>query len=65
LPVIDDGDGDFGALGIVDIPDVASDAMAPTMDGIHCAERLVVVVVDPGEVAQLLRRQRLLAGQET
>ncbi|MDN5745259.1 MAG: hypothetical protein L0H31_09070 [Nocardioidaceae bacterium] len=29
LPFVDDGDGNFGSLGVFGVPDVASDAQAP------------------------------------
>jgi hypothetical protein len=57
LPVIDDGDGDFGALWVLGVPDEASDAKAATVDRIQGAERLVVVVVDRGQVTHLGRSQ--------
>ena len=63
LPVISDRDGDFGRVRVSFVPDVTghSDAAPVT---IQCAERLVVMVVDVGEVAQLGRRQLVLDGEE-
>jgi len=60
LPVVDDGDGDLGGLGVFGVPDIAGDAYAAPVGVIQRTERLVVVVVDVGEVAQLRRGQFLL-----
>jgi hypothetical protein len=65
LPVIDDGDGDFGSLWVLCVPDVASDAKAATIDRTQGAECLVVVVVDRGQVTQLRRSQVRLAPKES
>jgi hypothetical protein len=64
LPVIDDGDRDLSRLRVVGIPDVAGDAHAVPAGLVQRAERLMVVVVDVGEVAQLRRRQFFLHAQE-
>src|SRR5207302_7050038 len=64
LPVVGDGDGDLGGLRVGGVPDVAGDAHAALVGGAEGAERLVVVVVHLGVIAQLRRRQRVLAGQE-
>jgi hypothetical protein len=53
LPVVDDGDRDFGGPRVVGVPDVARDTDTTPVGVIQRAERLVVVVVDIGEVAQL------------
>jgi len=53
LPVVDDGNRDFGGLRVVGVADVAGDADTASVGVVQCAERLVVVVVDVGEVAQL------------
>ena len=55
LPVVDDSDGDIGGLRVIGAPDVAGDAHAAPAGVIQRADRLVVVVVDLGEVAQLRR----------
>ena len=65
LPFVDDGDGNLGSLRVFGMPDVASHAEATAIDRIQCAQRLVVVVVDLGEVTQLRRGQGGLAGQES
>jgi len=57
LPLIDDGDSNFGSLWVLGVPDVASDAKAATIDRIQGADCLVVVVVDRGQVTQLRRSQ--------
>jgi hypothetical protein len=64
LPVIDDGDGNFGSLRVFVVPDVASDAQAAAVDVIQRPERLVVVVVDLGEITQLRLGQFRFARQE-
>jgi hypothetical protein len=55
LPVVDDGDRDLSRLRVVGIADVAGNAHAVPADLVQRAERLMVVVVDVGEVAQLRR----------
>jgi hypothetical protein len=55
LPVVDDGDGDLGRVRVVAVPDVPGDAHAAPAGVVQRAERLVVVVVHIGEVAQLGR----------
>src|SRR5262249_60101680 len=61
LPVVDDGDGDLGGVRVVGVPDVAGDAHAVPAGLIQSAERLVVVVVDIGGVAQLRRGQLIFS----
>jgi hypothetical protein len=53
LPVVDDGDRDLGGLRVGGVADVAGDADTAPVRMIQRAERLVVVVVDVGKVAQL------------
>ena len=55
LPVVGDGDGDLGGPRVVSIPDVTGDAHATPLGGAERADRLVVVVVHVGEVAQFRR----------
>jgi hypothetical protein len=55
LPVVDDGDGDLGRAPVVAVPDVPRDAHAAPAGVVQRAERLVVVVVDVGEISQLGR----------
>ena len=55
LPVVGDGDGDLGCLRVAGVADVAGDADAAPAGAVQRAERLVVVVVDVGEVAQFGR----------
>jgi hypothetical protein len=64
VPLVDDGHGNVGSLRVLGISDVASDAHTASVDEAECYERLVVVVVDRGEVAQLGRGQPWLSGQE-
>ncbi len=64
LPVVNDDDGNFGGFRIAGLTDVASDAQAAPVDLVQRAKRLVVVVVDLSEVAQLRREQLGFAGQE-
>jgi hypothetical protein len=64
LPVIDDGDRDLSCLRIVGIPDIAGDAHTVPVDPVQRTERLMVVVVDVGKVAQLRRRQFFLHAKE-
>jgi hypothetical protein len=64
LPLVDDGDGNFGGFRVLRVPDVAGDAQAPAVDGIEGRQRLVIVVVDLGEVAQLGSGQLGSARQE-
>jgi len=65
LPVIDDGDGDFCSLGVFGVPDVASDSESTTISRVERTKRLVVVVVDLGEVTQLRGGQIRFAGQKS
>jgi hypothetical protein len=60
LPVIDDGDCDLSRLRVVGIADIEGDAHAAATGPVHRAERLMVVVVDVGKVAQLCCRQFFL-----
>jgi hypothetical protein len=53
LPVVDDGDGDLGGVRVVGVADVTGDTDAAPAGVLQRAERLVVVVVDIGKVAQL------------
>ena len=53
LPVIDDRDGDVGGVRVIGIPDEPGDAHPAPVAGIQGAERLVVVMVEVGKVAQL------------
>ena len=55
LPAVDDGDGDLGGVRVLAVPDVPGDAHAAPAGVVKRAERLVVAVVDVGEVAQLGR----------
>jgi hypothetical protein len=64
LPLVYDGDGYFGGLRVYGGPDITSDAHAAPVGTIHRAERLMVVMVDLGEVAQLCRGQFGLCRQE-
>jgi hypothetical protein len=64
LPAIDDGDRDLSCLRVVGIPDITGDAHAVPADPVQRTERLMVVVVDIGKVAQLRRRQFFLHAQE-
>jgi len=64
LPVIDDGDRDLSCLRVAGIPDIAGDAHAVPAGPVQRTDRLMVVVVDVGEVAQLRRRQIFLHPQE-
>src|SRR6266516_618087 len=64
LPVVDDGDGDLGGLWVFSVADVAGDAHAAPVGVVQRAERLVIVVVDLGEVAQLRGGQFFLSCQE-
>ena len=52
LPVVDDGDRDFGGLWGVGVADIAGDTDTAPVGVIQRAERLVVVMVKVGEVAQ-------------
>jgi hypothetical protein len=65
LPVVDDGDGDLCSLGVPGVPDVASDSESTTIRRVERAKRLVVVVVDLGEVTQLRDGQVRFAGQKS
>ena len=53
LPVIGDRDGDVGGVRVIGVPDEPGDAHPTPVAVIQGAERLVVVVVEVGEVAQL------------
>ena len=64
LPFVHDGDGDLGGLRVLPGPDIPGDAHATPVARIHRAERLMVVMVDLGEAAQLHRGQFLLYRQE-
>src|SRR6185437_6907939 len=55
LPVVGDGDRDLGGLRVVSIPDITGDTHAAPLGGAERADRLVVVVVHVGQVAQLRR----------
>ena len=50
-----DGDGDLGGVRVLAVPDVPGDAHAAPAGVVKRTERLVVAVVDVGEVAQLGR----------
>jgi len=64
LPVIDDGERDLSRLRVVGIPDIAGNAHAAPAGQVQRTERLMVVVVEVGKVAQLRRRQFFLHAQE-
>ena len=53
LPVIDHGDRHFGGLVVVDRSDEARNTHATTIRGTQRDERLVIVMVDVCEIAQL------------
>jgi hypothetical protein len=55
LPGVDDRDGDVGGLRVCGIPDVACYAHTPPVSPVHCADRLVIMVIDLGQIAQLRR----------
>jgi len=55
LPAVDDGDGDLGGVRVLAVPDVPGDAHAAPAGVVKRAERLVVAVVDVGEITQLGR----------
>jgi hypothetical protein len=61
LIVVDDGDGDLSGLRVLGVPDVAGNARAAPAGVVQRAERLMVVVVDVGEVAQLRAGQFVLS----
>jgi hypothetical protein len=65
LPLVHNGDGDFGGQRVLRGLDVPGDSHAAPVGVIQCAERLVVVVVDIGEVAQLRGRQFPFLPSET
>jgi hypothetical protein len=64
LPFVHDGDGNLGGLRIVSGPDITSDAHPAPVSVIHRAERLMVVMVNLGEIAQLRRGQFPLRRQK-
>jgi len=64
LPGVRDRHRHLGTFRIFGVPDEASDTEAETVAGINCPERLVVVVVDLGEVVHLCGSQARLARQE-
>jgi hypothetical protein len=64
MPVIDDGDRDLSRLRVAGMADVAGDTHAVPAGSVQRSQRLMVVVVDVGEVAQLRRRQFFLHAQE-
>jgi hypothetical protein len=55
LPGLEDGDRDLRAVTSFAIPDVAGDAHALAAAWIDRQQRLVITVVDFGEVAELRR----------
>ena len=61
LPVVDDGDGRLGDRGLLGQADVAGDADARAALRVARADRLVVDVVDLGEVGELARVRSPLA----
>ena len=52
LPLLEDGDCDFGAVPSFGIPDVAGDAHALAAGRIGRDQCLVIAVVDLGQVAE-------------
>jgi hypothetical protein len=64
MPLVDDSDRNLGGLRVFGVPDLAGDAHAAPVGVVQCAERLAVMVIDVGEVAQLRRGQFLLCCQE-
>ncbi len=64
LPGLEDCESDLGAVAALGVTDVAGDADASVALGIDRHERLVIVVVDLGQVAQLGGSQRPVRTQE-
>ena len=64
LPGFEDREGDLGAVAALGVPNVAGDADASSALGIDRQERLVIVMIDLGQVAQLGGAQRPVRTQE-
>ena len=64
LPVIHDGDSDLRVVGQLRVPDVTGHAHEAGLAARECHERLVIVVIDLGEVPQLAGRQALHRAEE-
>jgi hypothetical protein len=64
LPLVGDGYGNLGQLGVVARADVAGDADQVSARAVDRDDRLVVVVIDVDEVLELGLRQSRLRGEE-